>query len=995
MDEKPRLGASQSSLPSLTTEIESIRSALDVGDFDTANQRLTAHKHRLRHSPDRCQLRSKTAEWCLTTGRDLHGTMHNNAARVVVRWAIRLVPFEKSRALKARSLSLLAVIEEDLGRFGAARRTYRIAARRMRRLRPVTDEVLFRRAQLLDNWAAFANDAGRSRKAGLLYRTAERLWNRIVAPSGHMIDARAIGIMNRAITAKQRESPARALELYDSALNLWQSIESPDDSTLDSIANCRSNRAVALHDLGHYKQAATDYQRADTLFTSISDPRDSTKDRHAACIANYAMLLSDASDSREALTQLLRADRIWSSIGNPSADTLDSWALALSNLATTHAGHRDLTPALATYDRAEQLWNRINGETDWTLHARAMALGLKASLLDEIGDSAGARDNYARSLELFRRVRAPHDDIYDSRANTLANFGLLLVRTEDYRGASQAYREADTLWNRIRHPSANTLHQHAHCLSNWAAMLDGLGETGYAAKQFISADSLWARIEELTDDHRYLWASSYHARQLHMEPVDPRKTRYLELAIALMNHVTENDRPVFTVFHLELILERLQHLVQPDVKAEYRQTLSALKERLRHHNRLERVSDPSLMGWLVLSPYYPLPKDNDDLNRRVRVTESGTYSVSNGGGNGMVFIARSRNHPGRLFCVKVNRHLSYDEDEWNREYEFTKAVAQHGLTEHLVSTVFTGTVDRGIGSLRETEWARAEELLRANYSVDFPEGKPDLWEAQRDRKLLIMDGVLGETLFHFVYERRLEIEESIDAGRISEAAKCYTQYLEETVPHLHDLLKNGIAPMHEQLGYVHRDIKTGNIMVEKDLTGAVRRMVLVDYGLVCRLENGRCTDLPGIGTTTCLAPETATPRNLPCYRNGACAQWNSCVEERRRRCPLTGLPREVAYTPASDQFMCGMVLWEVLHLIQPRPRDPSLGKADRLLREVLSPESAENYYGDTRRLLNSFEPAFSRETRHLLHSVEAIARRATAPEPEQRFSSVSALIQAW
>jgi len=138
-------------------------------------------------------------------------------------------------------------------------------------------------------------------------------------------------------------------------------------------------------------------------------------------------------------------------------------------------------------------------------------------------------------------------------------------------------------------------------------------------------------------------------------------------------------------------------------------------------------------------------------------------------------------------------------------------------------------------------------------------------------------------------------------------------------------------------GVVHRDVKPGNIMVSKD--GRVR---VTDFGIARAVAESQLT-LPGttLGSVHYFSPEQA---------------------------------RGEATTPASDVYALGIVLFEMLTGRRPWEGDSAAVVAvARLSGPVPTPSS---YHG-------GIPPA-----------IEAIDRKALAPEPGDRFSSAAAMADA-
>src|SRR6185369_14723520 len=145
-----------------------------------------------------------------------------------------------------------------------------------------------------------------------------------------------------------------------------------------------------------------------------------------------------------------------------------------------------------------------------------------------------------------------------------------------------------------------------------------------------------------------------------------------------------------------------------------------------------------------------------------------------------------------------------------------------------------------------------------------------------------------------------------------------------------------LAAAHDR-GFVHRDIKPGNILVTRE-----GRVKVTDFGIARALSDSTLT-LPGttLGSVHYFSPEQA---------------------------------RGETATPASDIYSLGIVLYELLTGKRPWTGDTAAAIATaRLTGAVPSPSAAHGGIPPT---------------------LEAICRRALAPNPEERFASAAEMADA-
>lgn len=137
-------------------------------------------------------------------------------------------------------------------------------------------------------------------------------------------------------------------------------------------------------------------------------------------------------------------------------------------------------------------------------------------------------------------------------------------------------------------------------------------------------------------------------------------------------------------------------------------------------------------------------------------------------------------------------------------------------------------------------------------------------------------------------------------------------------------------------GYIHRDVKPGNILIDEH-----RRARVVDFGIARGLADGDLTDPGGLGTAHYVSPEQAS-----------------------------GLMA----TPASDIYSAGVVAYEMLTGELPFQGTSPLAVAMQQIHDEPPPPS-------------SVQPALSAAT-------DAVVLRALAKEPTRRWPTVPALADA-
>ena len=65
---------------------------------------------------------------------------------------------------------------------------------------------------------------------------------------------------------------------------------------------------------------------------------------------------------------------------------------------------------------------------------------------------------------------------------------------------------------------------------------------------------------------------------------------------------------------------------------------------------------------------------------------------------------------------------------------------------------------------------------------------------------------------------------------------------------------------------------------------SIYNLMLMDYGLVCKMINYTFKDKPGVGTTSYIAPEVVISKESPCYETRECKYWNECNSEKWKVC---------------------------------------------------------------------------------------------------------------
>ncbi len=144
-------------------------------------------------------------------------------------------------------------------------------------------------------------------------------------------------------------------------------------------------------------------------------------------------------------------------------------------------------------------------------------------------------------------------------------------------------------------------------------------------------------------------------------------------------------------------------------------------------------------------------------------------------------------------------------------------------------------------------------------------------------------------------------------------------------------------------GYIHRDIKPGNILIRKDGTA-----LLSDFGIARAAETSTMTMGP-IGAPAYMSPEQIRGEEL---------------------------------TPKTDQYSLGIVLYEMVAGRRPFRGEGGTGSASRLKR--IEQQQLRETPPDPR----EFNPA-------LPEGVVRVIRKALAKRPEDRWPDVMSLVRAW
>ncbi len=478
---------------------------------------------------------------------------------------------------------------------------------------------------------------------------------------------------------------------------------------------------------------------------------------------------------------------------------------------------------------------------------------------------------------------------------------------------------------------------------------------------------------------------------------DSNNITFLLHAIDLYLSISEKLIPSYITSKIETLLYALVEPMPDEDRARISRTLDEAKHDLHALNR--RCYDwKEVNESLVLAPFYPLPKDDADLNRRMKAYVRGRLSRSNGGGNGAVYLAQSRHEPGKIYCIKVNRNeFSGPSDpallEWARERKVMTDVCAG--SDWLISARDIPGLDDPASAENRT-WlgiahtVEKDQFVPVNREWIFP------WNEKTDRRLLVADYVEGESLFYHIFALRQKVEICFYRGDIEDATALYEAYLKAMLPLFAGLLTGGVGHIHGR-NHIHRDIKTGNILVSVGENGNPVRLLLIDYGTARELDGqGRVMDVPAVGTTSYLAPEVASDAGKPCFADDGspCEHWEECQSGRLPVCRKfegkPGAERLVPYTVQSDLYMCGMVLYEIVNLVQARPRLKEDEKRKGI--EVGRHERIRRFLREEREILPSslfktLRDKLDGAWRERLDGCQAVMARALSPRPEKRYAS--------
>ena len=320
----------------------------------------------------------------------------------------------------ARTLLLLAQLNDDLARFDAAEPLYS-RARRIVETNREDHQLLL--AQILDREAAHRGARARYSDAEPLATRALTIREQLLGPR-HVLVATSLGTLAdlNHENARFREAAGASERAFELAAQAYR----PSDTSLGDFIDRVARSQLALGN----------FARAEQLYRQSLEVRGNAGPENLALaasltgLARVALLANDNVKAEQMLVQTLAIKEKILGPGHPQV------ANDLFNLGLVHYRRRDYASAIARYLRALEVREKTLGPSH----------PLVASTLNNMGLVYWRQRDYPRAEEFLGRALKLYEDTFgpDSLrvANPLANLGIIAKESGSYVLAETRYKRA-------------------------------------------------------------------------------------------------------------------------------------------------------------------------------------------------------------------------------------------------------------------------------------------------------------------------------------------------------------------------------------------------------------------------------------------------------------------------------------------------------------------------------------------------------------------------
>lgn len=320
----------------------------------------------------------------------------------------------------ARSLLLVAQLNDALARFGDAEALYRRARAVLGA--PAHDELLA--AEILDSYAANATARARFGDAEQLAREALAIRERALR-AGHILVARSWATL--ADVHHENANPREAALAADRAFDIAAATLDPADASLADFIDRAARARLAA---GQFEQAEKLYRKSLDIRSAGSAADSLTVAESTGGLARVALR---ANDNVRAEGLHLSALAVEERVFGPDHPRV---AALVFNLALIQYRRRDYATALALNQRALQIWEKRLGEA----HPKV------ATVFNNLGLVYWRQQDYERAEEFFQRALDVSQRLYgpDSLrvSAPLANLGIVAKERGNYDAAEARYKQA-------------------------------------------------------------------------------------------------------------------------------------------------------------------------------------------------------------------------------------------------------------------------------------------------------------------------------------------------------------------------------------------------------------------------------------------------------------------------------------------------------------------------------------------------------------------------